>query len=299
MALTLAESAKLATDMVLAGVIETIVKEEHILDELPFIEMVGNNFVYNRLNTEPSIAFFNVGDSWTESTPDFMQVSVPLKILGGDADVDNFVQASRRNVQDIEAAVIQQKAKALARKWSDTFINGDVSVDAKSFDGIDKIASGLPAGQTVSMGTNGGTLTLAKLDELIDAVKTKNIALIMSRRSRRTLQSLVRTSGAVLESRPGNFLEWVQMYNGVPVFINDYISDAKTVGTSTDCSTIYCFSMGEADQGVVGLTAENGLQIQPIGELESKDATRHRVKWYSAIATLSTLSLARLIGVRP
>jgi len=103
----------------------------------------------------------------------------------------------------------------------------------------------------------------------------------------------------VLESRPGAFLEWVQMYNGLPVFINDFISDAKTVGTSTDCSTIYCFSLGEADQGVVGLSAQGGLQIQPVGELESKDATRHRVKWYTAIAVLSTLSLARLTGVRP
>jgi HK97 family phage major capsid protein len=299
MALTLAESAKLSTDMVLAGVIETIIKEEHILDQLPFVEVVGNNFVYNRMNTEPTISFFNVGDTWTESTPDFTQISVQLKILGGDADVDNFIQASRRNVQDIEAAVIQQKAKALARKWADTFINGDVAVDAKSFDGIDKICGGLPGSQTVSMGTNGATLTLARLDELIDAVKTKNIALVMSRRSRRTLQGLVRTSGAVLESRPGNFLEWVQVYNGVPVFINDYISDAKTVGTSTDCSTVYCFSLGEADQGVVGLTAVDGVQIQPIGDLETKDARRNRVKWYTAIATLSTLSLARLTGVRP
>ena len=299
MALSLAESAKLATDMLLAGVIETIIKEEHILDQLPFVEVVGNNFVYNRLNTEPTIAFFNVGDAWTESTPDFTQVSVQLKILGGDADVDNFIQASRANVQDIESAVIQQKAKALARKWADTFINGDIAVDSKSFDGVDKICAGLPAAQTISMGANGGTLTLARLDELIDAVKTKNVALIMSRRSRRTLQSLVRTSGAMLEARPGNFLEWVQMYNGVPVFINDFIPDNKTVGTSTDCSTIYCFSMGEADQGVVGLSAPGSLVVERIGELESKDATRHRVKWYTAIAVLSTLSLSRLIGVRP
>jgi hypothetical protein len=91
----------------------------------------------------------------------------------------------------------------------------------------------------------------------------------------------------------------VQVFNGVPLFINDYISDAKTVGTSTDCSTIYCFSMGEADQGVVGLTGPGGVQVDRIGDLESKDATRHRVKWYSAIAVLSTLSLARLTGVRP
>ena len=44
MALTLAESAKLAADMVQAGVIETIIKEEHVLDQLPFIDVVGNSF---------------------------------------------------------------------------------------------------------------------------------------------------------------------------------------------------------------------------------------------------------------
>lgn len=299
MALTLAESAKLSTDMVLAGVIETVIKEEHVLDQLPFVEVVGNSFVYNRLNTEPAISFFDVGEDWTEETPDFDQVSVQLKILGGDADVDNFIQASRANVQDIETAVIMQKAKALARAWSDTFINGDTGSDPKAFDGIDVICGGLPASQTVSMGTNGATLTLAKLDELIDAVKTKNIALIMTRRTRRTLQSLVRNSGVSMEVRDGQFLEWVQMYNGVPIFINDFISDAQTVGTSSDCSTIYCFSLGEADQGLVGLTAPGGVQIERLGELESKDATRHRVKWYSAVACLSTLSLSRLIGVRP
>ncbi len=41
MALTLAESAKLSTDMILAGVIETVIKEEHILDQLPFVKMKG------------------------------------------------------------------------------------------------------------------------------------------------------------------------------------------------------------------------------------------------------------------
>ncbi len=121
----------------------------------------------------------------------------------------------------------------------------------------------------------------------------------MSRRTRSTIQSFNRTSGAILESRPRAYLERVQLYNGVPIFINDYISDAKTVGTSSDCSTVYCFTMGEADQGVVGLTAPGGMQVEQIGELESKDATRLRVMWYSAIAVLSTLSLARLIGVRP
>ncbi len=299
MALTLAEAAKLSRDMVLAGVMESIIKESPVLDALPFIDVVGNAFVYNRLAAEPGVAFQAVGDTWTESTPAYTKVTQALTILGGDADVDNYIQLTRSDVQDQEAVVIQQKAKALARKWEDTFINGDTGVDADAFDGLDKLIADGPAGQTVSMGANGGTLTLAKLDELIDAVKTKGIVISMSRRSRRTLQSLVRTSGAVLESRPGSFLEWVQMYNGVPLFINDYISDAQTVGTSSDCSTIYCFSVGEQDQGVVGLTAPGGPVVEKVGELETKDATRWRVKWYSAIAWLSELSAGRLVGVRP
>lgn len=39
MALTLAEVAKLSNDVVLQGVIETVVKESHILDVLPFVEI--------------------------------------------------------------------------------------------------------------------------------------------------------------------------------------------------------------------------------------------------------------------
>jgi hypothetical protein len=48
MALTLAEAAKLSNDMLLQGVVETIVKESPILQQLPFIEIVGNGLTYNQ-----------------------------------------------------------------------------------------------------------------------------------------------------------------------------------------------------------------------------------------------------------
>jgi hypothetical protein len=40
MALTLAEASKLSNDVLLAGVIETIIKDSPILQALPFIEIV-------------------------------------------------------------------------------------------------------------------------------------------------------------------------------------------------------------------------------------------------------------------
>ncbi|MBF8267215.1 MAG: phage major capsid protein [Dehalococcoidia bacterium] len=295
MALTLAEAAKLSNDVLLTGVIETIIKESPILQALPFIEIVGNGLTYNQENAAPTASFFDVGDTWTESTPTFTQQTATLKILGGDADVDNFLKATRSNLQDLEAAVVQLKAKAVQQKFDDTFINGDTASDAKAFDGIDKLAV---SGQTVSMGTNGATLTLERLDELIDRIKAgKPHMLLMSRRSRRKLSSLSRATGSgLLETDRNEFGQMAQYYDGIPLGVNDWVSDAKTVGSSADCSTIYAVQFGEG--GIAGLTGPDGLQVERVGSLEVKDASRTRVKWYVSIAVFNSLKLARLTGVR-
>ncbi len=295
MALTLAEAAKLSNDLLLVGVIESIIKESPVLQTLPFIEITGNGLTYNREDTAPTAAFYDVGDAWAENTPTFTQVTTSLTILGGDADVDNYLKSTRSNIQDLEAAVVELKARAVRDKFEDTFVNGDTAVDAKSFDGIDKLTV---SGQTVSMGTNGGTLALDKLDQLIDTVKGgKPHMLIMNRRSRRKLGALSRATGSgLLETDRNEFGQMVQFYDGIPIGINDYVSDAQTVGSSTDCSTIHATQFGEG--ATVGLTGPGGLQVERVGSLETKDATRTRVKWYVSTALFNTLKLAKLIGVR-
>ncbi len=295
MALTLAEASKLSNDVLLTGVIETIIKDSPILQVLPFIEIVGNGLTYNRENAAATAAFYDVGDTWSESTPTFSQVTATLKIVGGDADIDNFLIATRSNLQDMEAAVVQLKAKAVQQKFEDTFIKGDTGSDPKAFDGIDELCE---SGQTLSMGVNGATLTLAKLDELIDVIKGgKPDVLLMSKRSRRSLNNLARNSGAFLETDRNEFGQMVQFYDGIPVGISDYIADDRTVGTSGDCSTIYAMQLGEG--ALAGLTAPGGLQVERVGSLETKDASRTRVKWYVSLALFNTLKLAKLIGVRP
>jgi HK97 family phage major capsid protein len=294
-ALTLTEAAKLSNDVLLTGVIETIIQDSPVLQRLPFIEIVGNGLTYNREETVPDADFFDVGDTWTESTPTFTQVTATLKILGGDADIDNFLKSTRSNLQDLEAAVVQLKAKALRQKFEDTFINGDTTVDSKSFDGISKT---VPAGQTLSMGVNGASLTLAKLDELIDTVKGgKPDILIMSRRTRRSLNSLARGSGSFLETDRDEFGGMVSFYDGIPIGVSDYVSDSQTQGSSSNASTIYALQFGEG--AVAGLTAPGGLQIERVGSLETKDASRIRVKWYVSLAVFNTVKTAKLIGVLP
>lgn len=294
MALTLAEAAKLSNDVLVAGVIETVIQESPILRMLPFIEIVGNGLTYNQESTPPTAEFYDVGDTWQESTPTFTQKTATLRILGGDADIDNFLAATRSNVQDLEAAVVQLKARALQRKFEETFIDGDSTADPKAFDGLEAL---IPPEQTTVVAANGGSITFAKLDELIDLVKGgRPDLLLMSRRSRRALNSVVRNAGSLLETDRDEVGRTVTYYDGIPIGVSDFVSDARVMGTSTDCSTIYALQFGEG--GLAGLTSPGGLQIERVGNLETRDAPRIRVKWYVSLALFNTAKAAKLIGVR-
>jgi len=305
MALTLDEAAKLSNDMLLQGVVETIVKDSPVLQQMPFIEIVGNVMTYNQEKTLPTIDFYDVGDSWSESTPTFEQKTATLKIMGGDADVDNFLKATRSNIQDLEAAVVELKAKALRDKFEETFIYGDSSVNAKQFDGLIKLIDTATAGdQLIAMSDTGATLTLAKLDELIDAVKGgKPDVLLMSRRSRRKINALVRAAGGMIETDRDRWGNFVQLWDGIPIGVNDWILDThvlsggvETATTGGTCSTIYAFQMGEG--ALCGLTGPGHLTVEPIGSLETKDASRTRIKWYCSLALFSSIKSAALIGVK-
>lgn len=293
MALTLTEAAKLSNDIVVQGVIETIVKESPILQRLPFIEVNGNAITYNRENAQPTAAWFAVGDTWTESTPTFTQLTKSLTILGGDADVDNYIATTRSNVQDIEAAVLELKAKAVRYEFEDKFLNGTGASNQPS-----GLVNEVTGPQTITAATNGTQLTLQLLDQLIDMVKPgQPDLLLMSRRSRRALSQLVRASGAFLETRQTEFGAFQEFYAGIPVGVTDFQSDAETQGSANNASSIWALQFGEGR--LVGMQGAGGLQVERIGSLETKDATRWRVKWYVNFAVMADLALARLKGIIP
>ncbi len=305
MSLTLPEASKLSNDMLLRGVVETVIKDSPILQQMPFIEVMGNSLTYNQEKTLPGIDFYDVGDTWNESTPTFEQKTATLKIIGGDADVDNFLKATRSNVQDLEAAVIEMKARALRHKFEEIFIYGDSEISAKQFDGIRKlIDTETESDQVVAMSATGSELTLDKLDELIDTVKGgKPDMLLMSRRSRRKINSLVRESGSMLATERDSWGNFIQLWDGIPIGVNDWILDTHTIAggveTSTTggiCSTIYAIQFGEG--ALCGLSSPGFLQVEPIGQLENKDASRTRVKWYCSMALFSSVKAAALIGVQ-
>jgi HK97 family phage major capsid protein len=354
MSISLAEASKLSTDILLKGIIETIVKDSPILDRLPFIPITGNSLKYNREKSLPQAAWYApVTGTWTASPPAFEQCTAALAILGVDADVDNFLKATRSNVQDLEAACIELAAKAVRHEFEDCFINGDGTgekflglyhtlkgtpwEDSTDYalgdvvvptagkengfryecttagtsgtgeptwpiaEGATKTDSGVTwtcrLGNHLGSGASGASLTLDKIDKLIDLVRGgKPDMLLMSRRTRRKIVGLCRAQGQNLLIGEGRAGEVIEYFNGIPVAICDFIRDNYTVGASSDCSAIFAFQMGEG--AVAGLTSPEMLQIERLGSLETKDASRTRIKWYVSMASFSIIKAAMLTGVK-
>ncbi len=98
MPLLLADAARASNDLVQQGVIETILEESPMLDYLPFLEVEGNSFKYNRESTLGAAQFFAVNGTWAEAAATYTQASASLAILGGAADVDNFISKTRSDV---------------------------------------------------------------------------------------------------------------------------------------------------------------------------------------------------------
>ncbi len=102
--------------------------------------------------------------------------------------------------------------------------------------------------------------------------------------------------GVFAEAVGETVAERVEFYDGIPLLADDFILDNRTVGTSTGvCSTIYAVQFGYG-RGLMGLH-NGGIQVEEVGELEGKDATRRRVKWYAALASFRDIAVAALEGI--
>lgn len=302
MAMTLTEAAKLSNDVLKTGVIETIVKESPMLLKMPFIEVLGNGLTYNRENAMASAAFYAVGGTWTESTPTFTQLTASLTILGGDADVDAFLAKTRSNIQDLTASVLELKSKAVAHQFEDTLIYGDVTVDTNSFDGLHR---SIASGQQVHQGAGAipAALSLTNLDAMLDLIRPgKPDVIWASRRTRRGLNKFSRSATAPFAVGYQELGHRIDLYNGIPFMVSDFLVDTETISSGAysakaggASTTVFAAKFGE--DAVCGIQGTDGIVVDEIGPLETKDARRYRVKWYVNFAIFATLAIAKVDGI--
>ena len=306
------EADKLSRNQLVSGVIEEIIERDDAFAVLPFISVNSKAYVYNRedIGAQNNITqgsglptFNDVNDTVTEGAVPFKEITTRLRILIGDVDVDKFVQETESDTNDQLGTQIAAKAKALGRLYKNALVNGDVSVNAKSFDGLKALTTNADSNssQTITAGTNGGALTLSLLDQLLDSVPNGADAIIMRRGTARAFRNLLRTtgSGADAQSNIMNEFGMPQLaHNGVRILINDFMPANETLGSGTNLCSIYAARFNEVD-GVHGIYggANAGIRVENVGTVQNKDADRVRLKWYAGLVLKSTRSLARLSGV--
>lgn len=298
MALTLVEAAKLyAGDPLRSAVIEMYARNSDILRTLPFENISGNAMRYNREQTLPGVGFRGVNEAYTESTGVLNPITEPLVIAGGDLDVDKFILDTMGQSQ--RSTHEQMKVKALALKWTKTFVKGDQASEPREFDGLQVRCTG---NQLIDNGSgSGGTaLALTNLDKLIDAVEDPQY-LIMNKTMRRRLSQAARnyTIGGFITYELDAFGRQVTRYNDIPILIADEDNEGSQILGFTEAAytggatatSIYCVSFG--DGKLTGI--QNGtMDVRDLGELQTKPCVRTRVEWYNGIAVFHGKSAARL-----
>jgi hypothetical protein len=91
------------------------------------------------------------------------------------------------------------------------------------------------------------------------------------------------------------FGQQVETYDGIPIAVDDFCPEDEAMGTGTALSSIWALKFG-VGAGLMGLE-NGGITVERVGELETKDATRNRIKWYCGMTLFSELGVARLSGI--
>lgn len=323
MALTLLEAAKRSNDILQVGIIEKLVYQDPILEKLQFKDIKGNGLTYNIEATLSGAAFYGVGDTWDESTSTIDQATAVTTILGGDADVDRFLQATRSDVQDLMGEQIDAKTKAIKKEFMEMFYYGYTTVDVKGFNGLHALirSSTSPYANTVALATTSGTgilLSMERLEKAVDSVKSgKPDLIVMSKAMRRGINKYLHGVGLITYEERANAR--VQTLYGIPVAVTDYISDAEDattaygtneagaavhghsytdgtpMATTSDVSTTI-FVLQFAPNAVCGIQSLP-ITVERIGSLETKDAERVRIKWYPSLMLQNILTSSKVTGI--
>jgi len=319
MALELVEASKYSNDILQVGVIEKLVWQDPILERLQFKNISGNGLTYNVEAQMSGAGFYAPGDVWVESTSTVDQQTAVTTILGGDADVDNFLRATRSDINDLMGEQLNAKIKAVRRLFMRMFWYGYTTIDTKGFQGMhylvrSTIATTYP--NVVAVASNNATpvaLSLAKLEEAVDMVKEgKPDLIVMTKQCRRNINKYLRTAGGITHADMGN--RRVQTLFEIPVAVSDYISDSENVnlqygtlyghdytegiGLATDESATTIFVLQFAPEACCGLQSGGGLTTEKFEKLETKDASRVRIKWYPSLMLQNILTCSKVTGVK-
>ena len=305
MAVTLLEHAKIHATPLQMGVVETFARESIILARMPFMEVASDSYSFSREQTLGGAAFRALNSEYTEKTGTLDKVTESLAVLGGFSDTDRvLVKTSASGINDTRAVFDAMKAKAVALKFTRTVVKGNVATTPLEFDGWQERCIG---NQLIAAGTSasGDALSLAVLDEAIDAVNGTPDLIVMNKVMARRM-----SVGARLVSVAGDlnytideFGRRVTRYNGIEVGVIDRDEeddlildfDEECPGGGTDAGTsMYIVKFGERTH-CCGLRCGD-VAVEDLG-IKNNVSYRTLIEFICGQAIFHPRSVARLFGI--
>lgn len=302
MALTLLEASKINSgDVVRSGVIELFARNSEILRVLPMVDILGGAYEYTQEGVLPGVGFRGVNEAFSESTGILVPQVETLRIAGGDLDVDKTI--IKRHGISARTTHEAMKIKALSLYLGKKMIKGDSLSDPREFDGLQNRITG---SQLIAAGsTNGGDpLSLAKLDEAIDAVDFPTHILTSKAMIRRLTAAARNTSvGGFIGYTKDEFGRKITTYNDLPLLVMDHdetgarVLDFNEVGPGGSTATATSIYVVNFSEGMVQGLQNGTMEVRDLGEIDAKPVWRTRVDWEIGLATVHPRCASRLWGI--
>ena len=306
---TLAEAAKLINNQIVQGVAEDIITTNPMWSAMPWTGYEGQAILVNRENALGDAQHLAGGGAITaKAAATFTQITFSATTTIGDAEINGLVAAQSSGAGVDQLAIeISSKAKSVGRLLQTGIASGTgVSPQLNSLHTL------CDAGQYTTASA-GQAITLLLMDQLLDLVKSKDGQvdwIMMPARTLRAYKALVRSLGGITETMaytmPNGTTRNVSVYEGVPIFQNDYLSVVETAngaalaGGALTSVFAGCWDDGSNKVGVSmihPIAVPAGIQIEQVGVAETKDEVITRVKSYSNFALFNRKGMARLTSI--
>jgi len=305
--ITLAQAGLLVNDEIVSSIAEDIFTTNPIWGAMPWTPYTGQAIIVPREDVIGDTEHLAIGGTITAkaaATYDDSAVFTATTTIG-DAEMNGLVQAqSASDGVDELMNQISSKAKSVGRKLQTGFAVGD-GTGAN----LNSVHTLTDASQYTAASA-GQALSLELMDELLDLVKAKDgeVDFLMAPgKIIRAYKTLVRALGGITETMaftmPNGTERTVSVYEGIPLFQNDYLSVAETAnGAALTGGALASMYAGVWDDGTKKVGASMihpagtpfGIDVSNVGVAETKDETITRVKSYSNFANFNRRGLARL-----
>jgi len=278
--------------------VEALVEYKNpIRQNLPRKPGSGDGVYVNMRTPTTTVADFVADtDTLTERQATYAQTKYTYRTIAARGCVTRKLIATGRSYTDVWREELEGRALDFKdyEDWALIWADADTT---NQFDGVDAL---ITSTQTVTMTTSSGgtTLTLAKMDEVIDTCSYEPDMIICSKACARKLNALLQTNQRFIDriEVKGGFK--VMSYNDIPVYRSTNVYDTQTfdgteVTANTGDTTTTLFVLDTDHLYVSELTA---LTVEQLAKTSSQN-TRFDIYEDITVVLNNTKSCAKLIGI--